>query len=44
MCAMTGKRAVRVSGIGARLTEDLRNPDMYMHPTPAPVVGVLSMG
>ena len=26
---MTGKRAVRVSGIGARLTDDLRNPDMY---------------
>ena len=49
MCAMTGKRAVRVSGIGARLTDDLRNPDMYT-PNPASrtqgslfVVGVLSM-
>ena len=46
---MTGKRAVRVSGIGARLTDDLRNPDMYT-PNPASrtqgslfVVGILSM-
>lgn len=30
MCAMVGGlRPIRVSGIGARLTEDLRNPSMY---------------
>ena len=30
MCAMVGggRRPIRVSGIGARLTEDLRRPDM----------------
>ncbi len=34
MCAMVGGglRPVRVSGIGARLTEDLRQPDMYARP------------
>lgn len=29
MCAMVGKKPVRVSGIGARLTDDLRDPTMY---------------
>ena len=34
MCAMVGGglRPVRVSGIGARLTEDLRQPEMCVHP------------